>query len=130
MYIWLHSCYCMFMYLYRASWHSSATLTEGFPCFFLICKANVRVLTRKDGALPALFQNFCVVLYTVLCHSMYCLCVNVYCTTAKGWLSNCSSYIISLTFQKHRVGNNGQDIDHLITAPYFSKFVSVTNTRN
>jgi len=35
--------YCTFMYFHRASWHSSATLTEVFPCFFLICKANGRV---------------------------------------------------------------------------------------
>jgi hypothetical protein len=35
--------YCMFMYLHRASWHSSATPTEVFPCFFLSCKANARV---------------------------------------------------------------------------------------
>jgi len=26
----------------------------------------------------------------VLCRSMYCLCVNVYCTTATGWQPNCS----------------------------------------
>jgi len=26
--------YCMFAYLHRASWHSSATLTDVFPCFF------------------------------------------------------------------------------------------------
>ena len=25
-----------------------------------------------------------------LCCSLYCLCVNVYCTTATGWLPNCS----------------------------------------
>jgi len=24
------------------------------------------------------------------CCSLYCLCVNVYCTTATGWLPNCS----------------------------------------
>jgi hypothetical protein len=35
--------YCIFMYLHRARWHSSATLTEVFPCFFLSCKANARV---------------------------------------------------------------------------------------
>ena len=35
--------YCMFMYLHRASWHCSATLTEVFPCFFLSCKENVRL---------------------------------------------------------------------------------------
>jgi len=25
-----------------------------------------------------------------LCRSVYCLCVNVYCTTATGWQPNCS----------------------------------------
>jgi len=35
--------YCMFMSLHRASWHSSAILTEVFPCFFLSCKADTRV---------------------------------------------------------------------------------------
>jgi len=33
----------MFMYLHRASWDSSVTLTEVFPCFFLSCRANARV---------------------------------------------------------------------------------------
>jgi len=31
------------LYLHYASWHSSATLTEVFPCFFLSCKANAKV---------------------------------------------------------------------------------------
>jgi len=35
--------YCMFMYLHRANWHSSATLTEVFPYFFHSCKANAWV---------------------------------------------------------------------------------------
>ena len=34
--------FCIF-YFHRANWHSSATLTEGFPCLFLSCKANARV---------------------------------------------------------------------------------------
>jgi hypothetical protein len=41
--------YCMFMYLHRASWHSSATLTEIFPCFSLSCKANARVQLANTG---------------------------------------------------------------------------------
>jgi len=65
--------YCMFMYLHRASWHSSATLNEVFPCFFLSYKANARVKTRKDGARPAFFQV--VVLFYVL----FVLCRFVYC---------------------------------------------------
>jgi len=45
--------FCTFIF-HRANWHSSTTLTEVFPCFFLSCKANAR-LTRKDGARPAPF---------------------------------------------------------------------------
>jgi hypothetical protein len=44
--------HCMFTYLHRASWHSSATLTEVFPCFFLSCKANARVKPAKMGHGP------------------------------------------------------------------------------
>ena len=35
---------------------------------------------------PLLFVLFCY----YLCCSMYCLCINVYCTTATGCLPNCS----------------------------------------
>jgi hypothetical protein len=35
------------MYLHCASWHSLATLTEVFSCFFLSCKANARVKPAK-----------------------------------------------------------------------------------
>jgi hypothetical protein len=47
-------------------------LTVVFPCFFLSCKANARVKTRKDGARPALFHIICylgcsVVSCVVLC---------------------------------------------------------------
>jgi len=81
---------CMFMYLHRASWHSSATLTEGFPWFFLSCKANARAKPAKTGHGPHSSKNF-VLFYVlfVLCRSVYCLCVYVYCTAATGWLPNC-----------------------------------------
>jgi len=90
--------YCMFMYLHRASWHSSATLTEVFPCFFLSCKANARVKPAKTGHGPHssnIVVLFCVLF--VLCRSVYCVCVNVYCTTATGWLSNCSCQIYNMS---------------------------------
>jgi hypothetical protein len=83
--------YCTFMYLHRASWHSSATLTEVFQCFFLSCKANARVKPAKMGHGPhssKIFLLFCVLF--VLRRSVFCLYVNVYCTTATGWLPNCS----------------------------------------
>ena len=35
-----------------------------------------------------IFVFLCVLF--VLCRSVYGLCVNVYCTTATGWLPNCS----------------------------------------
>ena len=34
--------FCIFCF-HRANWHASATLTEGFPCFFLTLKANARI---------------------------------------------------------------------------------------
>ena len=70
------------MYLHRASWHSSATLTEVFPCFFLSCKAKARVKPAKMRHGPHSSKFYCC--------SVYCLYVNVYCTTATGWLPNCS----------------------------------------
>jgi hypothetical protein len=83
--------YCMFMYFNRASWHSSATLTEVFPCCFLSCKANARVKPAKmeHGQHSS---NIFVLFYVlfVLCRSVHCLCVNVYCTAATTWLPNCS----------------------------------------
>ena len=38
-------CYVLFpiFCFHRANWHSAATMTEVFPCFFLSCKANARV---------------------------------------------------------------------------------------
>jgi len=87
--------YCMFVYLHRASWHSSATLNEVLPCFFLSCKANARVQLAKMGHGPHSSKKF-VSFYVlfVLCCSAYfvcvCVCVCVYCTTPTRWLPNCS----------------------------------------
>jgi len=78
--------YCKFMYLHRASWRSSATLTEGFPCFFLSFKANARVKPAKMGHGPHSSKIF--VLFYVL--FVLCRSVNLYCTTAAEWLPNCS----------------------------------------
>jgi len=83
--------YCKFTYFHRATWNYSATLTEDFPRFFLIFKANARVKPAKTGHgqhSSKLFVLFYV--FFVLCRSVYCLWVNVYCTTATGWLPNCS----------------------------------------
>jgi hypothetical protein len=79
-YVLLYS-YCMFMYLHRISWHSSATLTEVFPCFFLSCKANARVTPVKMGHGPHSSKNFCVlciVRFVLFCVLFVCKCV-LYC---------------------------------------------------
>jgi hypothetical protein len=47
----LYAVFCIFC-SHRANCHSSATLTEVFPCFFLICKANARVYLAKTGHGP------------------------------------------------------------------------------
>jgi len=46
-----YALFCIFCF-HRANWHSSATLTEGFPCFFLSCKANARVQLALTGHGP------------------------------------------------------------------------------
>jgi hypothetical protein len=93
--------YCMFMYLHRTSWHSSATLRV-FRTFSLSCKANARVKFRKHGARTALFQNFCVVLRIVcfvsFCVLLVCKCVLNYCHRVATQLRfNKHAYIIKQT---------------------------------
>ena len=63
--------YCMFKHFHRASWYSSATLTEVFPCFFLSCKVNARVKPAKTGHGPHSSKIF-VLFYVlfVLCRSV------------------------------------------------------------
>ena len=56
--VWVCVCVCSFVMcecfgnMYYVYWHSSATLTEVFPCFFLSCKANARVKLAKTGHGP------------------------------------------------------------------------------
>ena len=64
----------------RASWHSSATLTEGFPCFLLSCKANARAKLAKTGHGPHSSQLvvICVVqllfVFSVICFLLCIVC--------------------------------------------------------
>ena len=57
----------MFMYFHRASWHSSATLTEVFLCFFLSCKVNASVKPAKTGHGPHSSKILCCSFCVVLC---------------------------------------------------------------
>jgi hypothetical protein len=86
-YVFLLLCLCILIVylciLHRASWHSWATLTEVFPCFFLSCKANAGVKPAKMRHGPHFPQNFCVVLCIVcfvsFCVLFVCKCVLYYC---------------------------------------------------
>jgi hypothetical protein len=101
--------YCMFMYPHRASWHSSATLTEGFPCFNLSCKANAWVYVAKTRHGPHSSKNFCVVLCIVcfvsFCVLFVCKCVLYYChrVATQLQLTNISYHIITFIISYHIV---------------------------
>jgi len=91
--------YCMFMYLHRANCHSSATLTEVFPCFSLSCKANARVKLAKMGHGPH-SSKFFLLFYILFCFMLFlfsfvCKCVLYYChrVATQLQLSNISHII-------------------------------------
>ena len=84
-FIIMYALFCIFRF-HRGNWHSSATLTDVFPCFFPQSQGKCQCITREDGARSALSPN-------QLCRSMYCLCVNVCCTTATACQPNCSQQI-------------------------------------
>ena len=61
----IYDLFCTFSF-HRANWHTSATLTEVFPCFFLSCKENAKVKLTKMGHGPhSSYLLKCVVLCTV-----------------------------------------------------------------
>ena len=71
-YVFLFLCILIVMYVlfcifcfHRDNWHSSATLTEVFPCFFLSCKINSRVKLAQTGHRAHSSQINCVVLCNV-----------------------------------------------------------------
>ena len=81
----MYSCRCLCILIVVYVFLDASTLTEVFPCFFLGCKANARVILPKTGHGP--HSSKIVVLFYVLFvlyRSTYCLCVNVYCTSATG----------------------------------------------
>ena len=78
-YVFLLLCICILivrlLYFHRASWHSSATLIEVFPCFFLSCKANARVKPAKMGHGPQSSKFLCCSMYYLFCVVLFIVCV-------------------------------------------------------
>ena len=94
-----YCCLCILIVVYV--FLDAATLTEVFPCFFLGCKANARVILAKTGHSQH-SSKIVVLLYVlfVLYCSMYCLCVNVYCHRVTTQLL-LKKYIISYIIHTH-----------------------------
>jgi len=96
MYSYCCPCILIVVYIFL----DAATLTEVFPCFFLGCKTNARVILAKMGHGPH-SSKIVVLSYVlfVLCRSMYCLCVIVYChrVTTQLQLTNISISISTVT---------------------------------
>ena len=72
--------YCYSMYSYRCLrvvyvFLDAATLTEVFPCFFLSCKANVRVNLAKTGHGPHSPKLLCCSKYCMFCVVLFIVCV-------------------------------------------------------
>jgi len=78
-------------------------LTEVFPFFCLICKANASKIEHVPHSSKFLF--FFYVLF-VLCRSLYCFCVNAYCTTATEWLPNRIQQIYHIIYGKTSATRN------------------------
>ena len=55
------------------------TLTEGFPCFFLRCKANARVKPAKTGHGPHSSQLLCCSMYFLCCSMHFCVVLHIVC---------------------------------------------------
>jgi len=82
--------WCNTVFTVFANWHSSATLTEVFPCFSLSCKANAKVKHANTGHGPHSSKIF-VLFYalSLLCRSVYCVCVCVCMFVCKCVLYYC-----------------------------------------
>jgi len=108
--------YCMFMYLHRASWHSSGTLTEVFPWSFLGCKANSTVKPAKMGTTSTLPKCLCRSVYCVF----VCKCVLCYCHRGATQLQltnvlNIGSRWCRWLFSRHGRLTSGKESRHPLT---------------
>jgi len=66
---------CALFCIFLANWHSPATVTEVFPCFFLSCKTNARVYLAKTGHGPHSYQLVKCVDLCIVCVDCVVLCI-------------------------------------------------------
>jgi len=75
-YVFLLLCLCILIVIYAlfcifcfhlANWHSSATLTEVFPCFFLGCKEMPRYNSQRRVTARTLPNKLTVLFYVLFC---------------------------------------------------------------
>ena len=88
-----------------------------FCCFFhillvLLCFTVHMVLCFVNYVFLLLCM-FCSVYSVSLCCSVYCLCVNVYCTTATGCQPNCSLRMYHIIAPSWRSGYAKEKLDFL-----------------
>ena len=109
--------FCIFF----ANWHSPATLTEVFPCFFSQLWGKCQGIPRKDGARFTLFhisELFC---------SVYCLCVCIcvlyYCHRVSTQLQlNISYHIISYHIISYHI------ISYIMSCHIISIYIYIYHT--
>ena len=65
------------------------TLTEVFPCFFLSCKANVRIKPAKTGHDPHSSKFLYCSMYFLCCSMYFCVVLCIACLVAFSVLFVC-----------------------------------------
>ena len=105
LYMYTYCCLCILIVVYV--FLDAATLTEGFPCFFLGCKANAWVILAKTGHGPHSSKIVVFVVY-IVCFLLFYILFVCKCVLPPG--DNpiaVNKYIISfkvqllVTFVKH-----------------------------
>ena len=117
--------YVFLLYVYVSS--SCQLSLFGYPdwglsVLFPQLKGKCQGKTRKDGARPALFQNFCVVLY-IICFVSFCVLF-----VCKCVLYCCHRVATQLQFNKHVMSSHShtpQSVGLLWTS---DKLVTETST--